>query len=890
MAVTNPSRSVFDRRVIVVEGPLAFRMRRVQAARDGDLGLEILTIPQLAARLAGGFSSPADEEVLYPAISRALAEEGLTDLAPVAALPGMVRAVTQTLRRIWRADFNLDAAVDQSPRFRDLALIQTRVRAALPSGALIPTDLRDAAIDRIAYAKALLGSVQVEGLSDIDLVWRPLFIRLSQEVNVSWRTVGSADRAWFSGTTEAAPETSPKTLTGEVAADPRAEVVEALRWARALLSRGDVLASDIALTAAAPSAWDDHFLVLAAEAGLPVHFSHGVPALSTRDGQACAALADVLIKGLSQDGVRRLINRLPSDVRDTIPSDWSTGLPRRAGLFTVEHWSRALAATKDKRASSDAAETALIPMLSLLANGVQAAEAAGVLLRGPALGLWRSALQAAPAAAIALSLETLRVRDERDPGNSIVWASAAHLAGAPRRHVRLIGLSGRAWPRAESEDALLPNHLLSRRQLQPVSDTERDRRCYAILLRHSDGEVVLSRSRRSSEGGLLAQSSLWPRELKPLVRNRARLPEHAFSESDRLLARPEESGQSALVTSSRACWRGRSRREFTPYDGAIRTEHPAIERALASVHSTTSLRRLLRDPLGFVWQYGLGWRAVELAQQPLALGALAFGELVHELLRRTVDSLEPQPGYARASRGQVEIALGRAVEHVAEAWPLERGVPPPLLWRHTLDEAAHRCLRGLVGDEGFLAGTRSWTEVGFGQHEADAREAPWDVTETVVIEATELQLSGRLDRIDVVASGDAARISDYKTGAAPTAADRIVIGKGTEVQRVLYAMATRRLLPDVRTVISRLVYLDGVSQPVSLRGDTLDAAMKDISRYLNVACAQLRAGRACMGPDARDKFNDLRLALPADIESYFITKQAAFAASNRDLSALWSLA
>jgi hypothetical protein len=889
--MTRPGKDFVNRRVAVVEGPLAFRMRRVQAARDGDQGLEILTIPQLAARLAGGFSSPADEEVLYPVISRALAEEGLTVLAPVAASPGIVRAVTQTLRRIWRADFNLDAAADQSPRFRDLALIQSRVRATLPPGALIPTDLRDAAIDRIAHAKALLGSVHVEGLCDIDLVWRPLFVKLSQEVNVSWRAVGSADRAWwFGGTVEATPETSPKTLTGEVAADPRAEVVEALRWARGLLSRGDVLASDIALTAAAPSAWDDHFLVLAAEARLPVHFSHGVPALSTRDGQACAALADVLIKGLSQDRVRRLINRLPSDVRGTIPSDWSTGLPRRAGLFTVEHWLRALRATKNKRASGDAAETALIPVLSLLANGAQAAEAAGVLLRGPALGLWRSALRAAPAAAIALSLETLRVRDERDPGNSIVWAPAAHLAAAPRRHVRLLGLSGRAWPRAESEDALLPNHLLPRRQLQPVSDTERDRLCFAILLRHSDGEVVLSRSRRSSEGSLLAQSSLWPRELKPLVRNRTRIPEHAFSESDRLLARPEEAGQSALVASSRACWRSRSVREFTAHDGAIRPEHPAIERALASVHSTTSIKRMLRDPLGFVWQHGLGWRAVELAQQPLALGALAFGELVHELMRRAVDSLEPQPGYARASRDQVEHALETAVEYVAEAWPLERGVPPRLLWRHTLDEAARRCLRGLVGDEGFLAGTRSWTELGFGQKEADARETPWDVTETVVIEGTELQLSGRLDRIDMVASGDAARISDYKTGAAPNAADRIVIGGGAEVQRVLYAMATRRLLPDVRTVISRLIYLDGVSEPFSLRGDALDAAMKDISHYLNVACAQLRAGRACIGPDARDRFNDLRLALPSDIESYLNAKQAAFAASNRDLSALWRLA
>lgn len=877
------------RRVVVVEGPLAFRMRRLRAALDGDLGLEIVTIPQLAARLAGGFCRPADEEVLYPAISHALGEGNLNELGSVADLPGMVRAVTQTLRRVWRADFDLEAVADQSPRFGDLALIQRRLRAALPTGSLVPPDLRDAAIGRIAHAKVLFGAVHIEGLNDIDAIWRPLFLSLSHEVKVSWRAVGPADRNWFPGTAEAAPEIAPQTLSGVVCADPRAEVVEGLRWARALLSRGDVRASDVALTAAAPATWDDHFLVLANEAGLPVHFSHGIPALSTRDGQACAALADVLINGLSQDRVRRLINRLPTDVACNIPNDWSTGLPRRAGLFTIEHWARALAATRDRRASGDAAEASLIPMLSLLANGVHGAEAAGQLLRGPALGMWKSALRAAPAAAIALSLQALRVRDDRDPGNSIVWAPAAHLASAPRRNVRLLGLSGRAWPRAESEDALLPNHLLPRRRLQPVSDTERDRLCFATVLRHSGGEVVLSRSRRSAEGSLLAQSSLWPRDVEPQMRNRARIPEHAFSESDRLLARPEEAGQSPLVLSSRACWRSRLRREFTPHDGAVRPGHPAIERALARVHSTTSLRRLLRDPLGFVWRYGLGWRAVELAQQPLALGALAFGELVHEIMRRAVDSLEPRPGYARASRDEVERALETAVEHVAEAWPLERAVPPRLLWRHTLDEATRRCLRGLLGDEGFLAGTRSWTELGFGQMEAAAGEVPWDVTQTVIVEGTELQLSGRIDRIDVVAAGDAARISEYKTGAAPNTADRIVIGRGAEVQRVLYAMAARRLLPDARTVISRLVYLDGVSQSFSLRGDALDGAMRDISRFLNLACGQLRDGRACMGPDAHDKFNDLRLALPADIESYVLAKQAAFNANSRELSALWSL-
>src|SRR5258706_10634017 len=41
------------RRVIVVDGPLSFRMRRLEAARACTVGLEILSLPLLAARLAG---------------------------------------------------------------------------------------------------------------------------------------------------------------------------------------------------------------------------------------------------------------------------------------------------------------------------------------------------------------------------------------------------------------------------------------------------------------------------------------------------------------------------------------------------------------------------------------------------------------------------------------------------------------------------------------------------------------------------------------------------------------------------------------------------------------------------------------------------------------------
>ena len=789
-----------ERRAIVVDGPVAYRMRRIQAAREHALGLEILTLPQLAASLAGGFHRLADEETIFPAIATALAGGDFRELADVAPLPGMIRAVARTLARVWQADLDIEGLTGQSERFADLALIQRRVRLGLPAGALIPPDLSRAALNRISNAAARFSSVTVDRLSEISAVWRPLLQQLAGYIPVDWAVLGTPDHSWFRGTIAIQPERAPLLVEGDLCADPRAEVVEALRWARAILSRGGVQANEIGFCTATPASWDDHFLVLSNDAGLPVHFSHGVPALSSRDGQTCAALADILMNGLSQDRVRRLFRRLSYSGGVNVPADWSTGLARRASLFTVEHWASALRESRGTRTSGEAAEQTLLPILSLLDGGIAVAGEVGqILLHGAALGLWQSALRSAPAAAIALSLQALRASDDRDPANSIVWGPVSHFTSAPRRYMRLLGLSGRTWPRAESEDPLLPDHHLPRRQLDPISITERDRRAFQIILNYAGGEVALSRSRRSAEGSLLSPSSPWPRDVHAKDRNRARIPDHAFSEGDRLLARPKEAGQASLITSSRLCWRNMRKPELSVHDGLIQPAHPVVVRALAKAHSTTSLGKLLRDPLGFLWQYGLGWRSIALVQVPLELDPLAFGELVHELMRRTVDSLEPSPGFARATPEEIEDSLQSAVEAVAELWPLERPVPPGLLWRHTLGLASQRCLRGLTVDEQFQPGTRSWTELSFGQTSATHDTAiPWDVTADVVVPGTDLLLSGRIDRIDLTAAADAIRISDYKSGKIPKNSDRIIVAQGTEVQRVLYAMAARRLLPDVR--------------------------------------------------------------------------------------------
>jgi hypothetical protein len=286
---------------------------------------------------------------------------------------------------------------------------------------------------------------------------------------------------------------------------------------------------------------------------------------------------------------------------------------------------------------------------------------------------------------------------------------------------------------------------------------------------------------------------------------------------------------------------------------------------------------MLRDPLAFVWRYALGWRAVPEDDQPLTLDARAYGELVHELLKRTVDALEPVPGYARASRQEIESALAASTETVRVHWPLERSAPPALLWQHTLAAATQLALRALTLDETFQPGTRSWTELAFGRA-ADGGTAnglPWRPDAEVMIPGTEVHIQGSIDRLDLTGDGRAVRVSDYKTGAEPRRADEIVLGRGAELQRVIYAIA------------ARLVFL-GDEEPKSYLLPDVDQAIAELVTHVTAAIALLRQGIALPGPDAQEAHNDFRIGLPASPTTYLQTKNAAFMRAFGEFARIWS--
>jgi hypothetical protein len=187
-------------RTVIVEGPWPFRCAAWWQRKPTTAGLQILNLPQVAARLAEGFTIAASAEQLEPAIQDALDEGGFDELERVRHLPGMTRAVLRTLRKIWAADFDVSAASrDGHRRIAEMLLIEARLKSRLPQAAMIPRDLRDAALKRVRHAPRIVGEIRIEGLSFVAPVWRPLIEALREVVAVEWIAPTEADAGWFHG-------------------------------------------------------------------------------------------------------------------------------------------------------------------------------------------------------------------------------------------------------------------------------------------------------------------------------------------------------------------------------------------------------------------------------------------------------------------------------------------------------------------------------------------------------------------------------------------------------------------------------------------------------------------------------------------------------------------
>ena len=882
------------RRTVIAHSLQSMRELRLEAARERRHGLQIMTFEQLAARLAGGLARPVDDDALREAIAAVLPETSLGELDGIKALPGMVSAAADTLRKAWRAGVDLQARAAEHPRIHSIAILEAAVVEALPPAMMRPANLAAAGHARMEHAATLFGPIEIDGITELSPVWRPLLHAIAGRVPVRWIAGPRPVPDWLDG--EAIEivrkeAQSPK-ISAVSAATAYHEAVEAMRWARQLLASGRAEPTDIAIASATPADYDDHLLALRADASLDLHVVHGVTVTASRDGQAAAAFADILLRGLSQTRMRRLntLLRAYAGPFGELPKGWTRILPADAPLSSADAWARLL----DRLTAADWPDgsdhgPALAAIVGLLSQGTEAAEEAGeTLLRGQVRAIWRKALSAGAAASLDLTLETLKQDDGLDPCVSVCWMPASALAASPRRFVRLLGLNSARWPRSMAEDRLLSDHIVPTAELDPLPVAAADRRDFATILATTESEIVLSRARRDDEGRLLGRSTLLLQvQADETYVSRNRVPAHAFSETDRLMARPGEFCALPQAVAASGCWFNWRRAEVTPHDGVIRPNHPVIHAILDRTQSASSLRQLLRDPLGFVWHYGLRWRAPESGDDPLVLDALAMGDLVHRTLDRALQTLEADGGLANTSEQRIAAAVDDAATAVARLWEGERAVPPPVIWRRTLDEARTLGSRALAFRDENLVDARAYGEVPFGGAEPKSDGAiPWDASAPVAIPDTGFRIRGSIDRLDISADGRHALVRDYKTGRAPK--DDIVLDGGRELQRCLYAFAVKAMRGGGVAIAASLLY---PRDELELRLDDPDATLRTLTGHLQTARANLASGGAVMGEDTGGTYDDLAFALPANASAiYRPRKEAAATALLGNAARVWEAA
>jgi ATP-dependent helicase/DNAse subunit B len=321
----------------------------------------------------------------------------------------------------------------------------------------------------------------------------------------------------------------------------------------------------------------------------------------------------------------------------------------------------------------------------------------------------------------------------------------------------------------------------------------------------------------------------------------------------------------------------------------VRRDHPAIEHVLSRTHSASSLKLLLRNPLGFVWKYALGLKTPAAEDEPFRLDPLTLGTLVHEILDAALQNLEAQSGLAEAPANAIAAAIAQATGQIGMTWQSTTAIPPVLVWQATLSQATDLARTALSFPLTRLEGQRSWSEVHFNTSNGDLTpQPPWDQSRQVEIPGIGLAITGKIDRLDLSANRHSARVIDYKTGAVPKDIGTRVVAGGQELQRCLYAFAARSLLGEDIAVEAALLYSRSEEAYFPLPDPKV--TLENLAVALRAAAVSLRAGYALPGPDTGGDYDDLALALPAREGAQLDNKKTQARALLGDAANIWDAA
>jgi len=881
---------------IVVLDRHCYLTQRLEMANHRRHGTQIMMINELAVRLAGGFVQTVNPAFLRATIQEVLPNTDLGSLNGIKDLPGFVGTATNTINKVWLSGFDLNQS---HHRVREVAHLNHAVSQRMPPSMLPPESLIEAACKNIHHARIVLGSVSFIGMTELHPCWWRLVELLSEHVPVTWnagpRHVPShlPSRCKIQSESQQTPS-----ITAVSCSTPFHECVEAMRWARHLVSNQNISPSDIAIASTDTKIYDDFFLTLREESDLPLYFAHGVNLINRPHGQAVVALADLLLRGISSDRIHRLCthqqfltNRLQS-----LGKAWWNLTNQIYDLHMLAQEQIHLRVSKQVEALENADDNPVSLVLSQINQNADYRldqnpqlnlmdhidmkqswlKSGEQILAGAALQLWTSLLKVSPATSIEQEILKISVPEPPEFSERVAWMPARSLAASPRPYVRLLGLNSYRWPRENMKDLLLtgPGLEYANQLLDPLPISDADQRDFSTICKTTSNSILCSFARYDADGKVLGHSHLLHSDLlrsgTKAFRNST--PVHAMSTSDWTLASPAQFKHNPVAVNAYSCWKNWRSDHITEHDGLVQKNHPLILHLLKKPASATSLTRMLRSPLGFVWHYGLKWRGIQPYVDPLKLNPMNYGSLVHLVLQSVLQNIESHR--KQASDWSRENLIAQAIESTCADWESLYGIPPKLLWEDTMKQITH--MTNLVFQD-YHPGesSQSFAEVPFGSSEGETlADVPWDPNAPVTLTGTSLRMTGTIDRLDLDLHSKSADLTDYKSGKPLRESG---LKGGRELQRCIYFIAASSLLKRKLKISTSLFYLqNGHRLPLPTPQEEF---VGQLSQNVNEAIQNFHDGYVLFGAIPKQQYDlgiymDLQLALPADLfRGYLPRKQ-----------------
>ncbi len=300
--------------------------------------------------------------------------------------------------------------------------------------------------------------------------------------------------------------------------------------------------------------------------------------------------------------------------------------------------------------------------------------------------------------------------------------------------------------------------------------------------------------------------------------------------------------------------------QLTAFDGLIEAE--AVQTTLRQhlfPHglrlSASALESYARCPFRYFLSVVLHLTPLEQPEHIMTILPRDRGVLLHDILHDFFSQLRTADRLPLATQDLPELQT--LLRHVSEehfsrfAW--RRPVGLPLLWEMEREQLSRRLQAFLKRDYGEVGFCPEAFEVQFGLGDEETAKVaphffpPQSIPFTLDT-GEDVQLRGRIDRVDVYHERNCARILDYKTGKAPSGC----FAGGTALQLSLYLFAAQYLRPDLTWVSSEYTSVDGSAQtqksvfPLATLTSTLGTLRTIVTRLAE----GISSGQFFLAPDS----------------------------------------